>query len=86
MRDVASLASTPARIVSAADPQIVSELGGSPVQRDETGDALVTVVQLIAAGKLDPHVSDVRPLEEAGAALNDVESGHSRGKTALQIA
>jgi NADPH:quinone reductase-like Zn-dependent oxidoreductase len=38
---------------------------------------------LVAAGKLDPHVTDVRPLSDAKAALALVEGGHATGKVVL---
>ena len=40
----------------------------------------------IAAGELDPHVTEVWPLDEAGKALAVVERGHARGKVVLAIA
>lgn len=85
LRDVVSLVRARGKILSTADAQTATEFGGSQVAPDETGEALVHVVRLVADGKVDPHVSDVLPLDEAAAALNDVESGHSRGKTVLQI-
>ncbi|MHA6781320.1 NADP-dependent oxidoreductase [Pseudonocardia saturnea] len=85
LRAVAGLSRDPARVVSAADPVTVEEVGGSPVERDRTSTVLDTVVALVAAGKIDPHVSEVFPLDDAAAALQSVESGHARGKVVLEI-
>ncbi len=82
---LAGLATTPAAIVSAADRAGVAELGGHAVARVRTGERLAAVAGLVAEGALDPHVTDVRPFEEAGAALAVVEGGHARGKVVLRI-
>jgi NADPH:quinone reductase-like Zn-dependent oxidoreductase len=39
----------------------------------------------VAAGVLDPHVTDVCPFDDAAAALALVESGHATGKVVLRI-
>ena len=40
---------------------------------------------VVADGKLDPHVEDVRPLDEAADAVAAVEIGHARGKVVVQV-
>jgi NADPH:quinone reductase-like Zn-dependent oxidoreductase len=44
---------------------------------------LTELARLVAVGELDPLISDVRPLAEAGQALAVVENGHARGKIVL---
>jgi NADPH2:quinone reductase len=46
---------------------------------------LSALAGLVAEGALDPHVTEVRPLDEAGAALATVEAGHTRGKVAIRV-
>lgn len=84
-RDVAGLVVDRSRLLSTAGPDTVSELGGAGVERDGSGTVLATIVALVADGKLDPHVSDVVPLERAGEALASVESGHTRGKIVIEV-
>lgn len=85
LRAVATLVKDPSRIVSTADQQTAEEVGGSGVVRDGSGAVLSEVAWLVADGKLDMHVVDVRPFDEAGQALSGVESGHSRGKVVLEL-
>ena len=85
LRDVAPLAKIPAKLVSAADPTTVTELGGAVVERDRTARVLDEVARLVADGKLDPHVRTVLPLDEAAQALASVESGHALGKVVIRV-
>ena len=39
----------------------------------------------IDAGQLEPHVSQVFPLEQAAAAHRQIETGHTLGKLVLRI-
>lgn len=82
---VAGLVADPRRVVSAGDPETVEKVGGVPIVRDRTSAVLDAVVTLVAQGKIDPHVTEVFPLQEAGSALAAVESGHARGKVVLDI-
>ena len=66
-----------------ADRALASALGGRDVVRDRSTRVLAELARLVAAGELDPHVTQVRPLSEAGAALALVEGGHARGKVVL---
>ncbi|MBW0109878.1 NADP-dependent oxidoreductase [Pseudonocardia sp. KRD-182] len=86
LRAVAGLSRDPSRIVSAGDPATAEEVGGALVARARTAAVLDAVVALVAQGKLDPHVTEVFPLDDAAAALQSVEAGHSRGKVVVEIA
>lgn len=85
LRAVAGLVGDPSRIVSTADPVTVADVGGAEVARDRTSTVLDAVVALVAAGKVDSHVTEVFPLDDAGAALQSVENGHARGKVVIEI-
>ncbi|MCW2720978.1 zinc-binding dehydrogenase, partial [Pseudonocardia sp.] len=61
------------------------ELGGTEVVRDRSTAVLSELARLVAAGDLDPHVTDVRPFDEAAAALAAVEGGHAEGKVVLRM-
>jgi NADPH2:quinone reductase len=37
----------------------------------------------VLAGELDPHVTEIRPLSDAAAALALVEGGHATGKVVV---
>jgi NADPH:quinone reductase-like Zn-dependent oxidoreductase len=82
---VAGLDATPSAIVSAADRPGVAALGGQAVARVRTGERLAAVARLVVEGALDPHVTQVRPFDEAGSALAVVEGGHALGKVVLRI-
>ncbi len=84
LRAVAGLLADRSKLVSAGDPG-VAELGGQWIERDRTGRVLEIVGTLVADGKLDPHVEDVRPLDEAADALAAVEVGHARGKVVIEV-
>ncbi|MEU6699955.1 NADP-dependent oxidoreductase [Pseudonocardia sp. NPDC046786] len=70
-------------LYSVADKPTVAELGGRAVERDRGPAVLAELARLVAAGELDPLVQQTRPLDEAGAALAAVESGHATGKIVL---
>ena len=53
--------------------------------RDRSSAVLAELARLVVEGVLDPHVTEVRPLHEAGAALAAVEAGHTLGKIALAL-
>src|SRR5690349_13446813 len=84
LRAVAGLVD-PKRLRSVADKPLVRELGGDEVPRDRSTAVLTTLVELVASGELDPHVSEVHPFEEAPAAMRAVESGHALGKVTLRL-
>ncbi len=81
---VAHLVSDPSKLVSAADPA-AAELGGSMVERARTAAVLDAVADLVAHGKLDPHVRDVVPFDDAANALASVASGHALGKVVIKV-
>jgi NADPH:quinone reductase-like Zn-dependent oxidoreductase len=85
LRTVAELVADKTKVVSVADKALATQLGGGAVERDRSTAVLTALVRLVAEGALDPFVTDVRPFEEAGAALAVVESGHARGKVGLRI-
>lgn len=85
LRAVAELVADRSRLVTVADRPLAAQLGGSGVERDRSTAVLTELARLVAAEKLDPHVTDVRPLQEAGAALALVESGHATGKVAIRV-
>ena len=84
LRAVAELVSDKTKLISAGDIS-VDELGGHMIERDRTSRVLEIVAGLVADGKLDPHVEDVRPLDEAADAVAAVEIGHARGKVVVEI-
>jgi NADPH:quinone reductase-like Zn-dependent oxidoreductase len=73
------------KIVSTADPVTAGEVGGDYVQRVDGAASLTALAELVAAGKVDPHVEDVIPLDEAAAAIAAVETGHPRGKVVVEV-
>jgi NADPH:quinone reductase-like Zn-dependent oxidoreductase len=85
LRAVADLVADRTKLISAGDP-VVAELGGHMIERDRTHRVLEIVGALVADGKLDPHVEDVRPLDEAADAIAAVEIGHARGKVVIEVA
>jgi len=84
LRAVAGLVD-PKRLRSVADKPLVRELGGDEVPRERSTAVLTALVELVAAGELDPHVSEVHPFEEAPAAMRAVETGHALGKVTLRL-
>ncbi|HEY6854931.1 MAG TPA: NADP-dependent oxidoreductase [Mycobacterium sp.] len=84
LRAVAGLVADRSKLISAGDPS-VAELGGHMIERDRTRRVLEIVGALVADGKLDPHVEDVRPLSEAADAIAAVETGHARGKVVIEV-
>ncbi|TPG25553.1 NADP-dependent oxidoreductase [Mycolicibacterium hodleri] len=84
LQAVATLVDDRTKLISAGDPA-VAELGGHMIERDRTHRVLEIVGALVADGKLDPHVEDVRPLDEAADAIAAVEIGHARGKVVIQV-
>lgn len=85
LRAVAELLGDRSKLISAADPQTVTELGGQPIERDRGRRVLDIVAALVADGKLDPHVEDVLPLDKAADAMAAVETGHARGKVVVEV-
>ena len=84
LRAVAELAPS-GRIVTTADGETATGLGGAYVEQPDLAASMTALAGLVAAGKLDPHVEDLVPLAEAGAAVAAVETGHPRGKVVVQV-
>ena len=85
LRAVADLLTDREKLISAGDPETVAELGGHMVERDRTSRVLEIVAAMVADGKLDPHVEDIRSLDEAAEAVAAVEIGHARGKVVIEV-
>lgn len=83
LRAVAELVDDRDRLLSVADKSLVARLGGREVRRDRSTAVLAELARAVAAGRLDPYVSDIRPLDDAAAALALVEGGHALGKVVL---
>jgi len=83
LRQAASLATEPGRVVSAADPAVV-DLGGAV--RERNPEALGKITGVVQYGLVDPHVSATYPLQQTREALAAVESGHATGKTVIETA
>lgn len=84
LRSVAGLAASKA-IVSTADPATAAEVGGAYVERDPGAGSVAALAALVADGKVDPHVRDLLPLDEAASAIAAVEAGHPLGKVVVQV-
>jgi len=85
LRAVAELVADRDKLISAGDFQNTPELGGHMVERDRTSRVLDLVGALVADGKLDPHVEDIRPFADAAEAVAAVEIGHARGKVVIDF-
>lgn len=81
LRDLAPLATAPDRIVSAADPQTATELGGTGRAHDP--ESFTKITSVIGYDVITPRISEVYPLERAREALAAVETGHAAGKTVI---
>ena len=81
LRELAPLVEEPSRIVSAADADTATELGGAG--RERTEGALEKITGVVQYGLVDPHVSMTFPLERAAEAIAAVETGHGAGKTVI---
>lgn len=85
LRAVAGLLADRTKLISAGDPDTVTELGGHVIERDRTSRVLGIVATLVADGKLDPHVEDILPLDRAADAMAAVEVGHAKGKVVIRV-
>jgi NADPH:quinone reductase-like Zn-dependent oxidoreductase len=50
-----------------------------------TRDDLVTLKELIEAGKVTPVIDRMYPLSETAAAMRYLEAGHARGKVVITV-
>jgi NADPH:quinone reductase-like Zn-dependent oxidoreductase len=85
LRTIAPLVTDRTKLVTIADRPLVAQLGGRGVERDRSTAVLTALAGLVNDGVLDPHVTEVRPFDEAAQALASVEAGHTRGKVVLQL-
>ena len=85
LRAVADLVADRNKLISAGDAGTVTELGGHVIERDRTSRVLEIVAGLVADGKLDPRVEDVRSLDDAAEAVAAVEVGHAKGKVVIDV-
>jgi NADPH2:quinone reductase len=85
LRAVAGLLANRNNLISASDPATVSDLGGHMIERDRTHRVLEIVAALVADGKVDPHIEDIRPFDEAADAIAAVEVGHAKGKVVIEV-
>jgi NADPH2:quinone reductase len=85
LRAVAELLSDRNKLITAGDPVTAAELGGHMIERDSTHRVLEIVATLVADDKLDPHIEDIRPLDEAAEAVAAVEVGHAKGKVVIEV-
>ncbi|UNX54395.1 NADP-dependent oxidoreductase [Georgenia sp. TF02-10] len=83
LREVAGLVDDPTRIISAADPGTATELGGTALHR--TAEAMEKITAVIEYHLVDPHVSAVYSLQDAGEAIGAVENGHATGKIVIEV-
>ncbi|MFI2647374.1 zinc-binding dehydrogenase [Micromonospora fulviviridis] len=81
----AELLARPARLVSTADPEHVTRLGGSYVFVKPSTADLGVLAGLVDAGRLAVHVTRTFPLAEAAEAQRLVAAGHVRGKVVLEV-
>ncbi|KQX64029.1 NADP-dependent oxidoreductase [Streptomyces sp. Root1310] len=86
LHEAAALVRDRARLITAGAPaEEVERLGGARVARARDTAVLRAVADLVLRGELNPQVTLTFPLERAGEALREVESGHARGKVVLEI-
>ncbi|ROQ66598.1 NADPH:quinone reductase-like Zn-dependent oxidoreductase [Streptomyces sp. 840.1] len=85
LEEAAALLADRTKLVSGADREAVAALGGAPVGPVRDLAILGAVVELVRTGALDPKVTRVVPFEQAPLAVRAVESGHSLGKTVLEM-
>lgn len=83
LREVAGLVRDSTRLLSAADFALARALGGITLRRDFGRATIEPLVQLLAAGVVDPFVTRALPLDEAPQALRLVEDGHVAGKLVI---
>lgn len=82
LREAMALVKRPDLVISAADPTVV-DLGGRTRPHDP--EALANITSVIAHGLISPNVTATFPLDRADEAMARVESGHSTGKTVVEV-
>lgn len=64
---------------------LIEELGLRVVRGERSSARLAELAELHTAGKLQLHIRQVFPLDQAGEAHSAIESRHGRGKIVLKI-
>jgi NADPH:quinone reductase-like Zn-dependent oxidoreductase len=72
------------KLVTTVDPVTASKLGGSTVDRVQTGERYAEVAALVEAGVLNPIVT-TRPFDRAAEALAEVQTGRTLGEIVLEM-
>ncbi|MBX6385280.1 MAG: NADP-dependent oxidoreductase [Microbispora sp.] len=85
LEEVAEVLKDRSKLISAADGETVTRLGGSLVQRARNRAVLEAVADLAVSGTLRPYVTRTFPLSQAPTALREVEDGHARGKIVIEV-
>ncbi len=85
LRPLAHLLQRPGALVSAGGPDVARELGGGPIERRRTTQVYGEVAALVADGTVDPLIRHRYSLAQAGAALGQVEGGHTDGKVVIEV-
>lgn len=85
LEQAAQLLADRSKLISGGDRETVGRLGGAPVARERNSRVLDAVARLAADGVLKPSVTAVFPLDQADAALRNVEEGHALGKTVIEV-
>ncbi|MGO1950380.1 MAG: NADP-dependent oxidoreductase [Mycobacteriaceae bacterium] len=71
------------RIMPHITGPVRSTAGGPPVTRRRTGGVFSELLDLMAAGTVEPLISASYPLADAADAVATVEDGHATGKTVI---
>lgn len=72
-------------IIAAALTAIFVRQQGKPFVTSTTGDDLVTLNELIEAGKVTPVMDRTYPLSDAPEAFRYLDEGHARGKVVITV-
>ena len=73
------------RIGALVDLARAEELGVRPVRSRRSAERLQAIVDIYCMGMLKLNVSEIFPLEQIAEAHSRVDTGHSRGKIAVQV-
>lgn len=82
LREIAPVAKDPQLIISTADPDTATQLGGAGVQR--TNEGLTKITEVAEYGLVNPNVVERFSLQEAQQAVASVEDGHAAGKVVIE--
>lgn len=82
LREIATVAKDPSRIISTADPETAEALGGAGVQRTKEG--LKKITEVAEYGLVTPNIVKRFALPNAQQAIATVEAGHAAGKVVIE--